>query len=473
MYFPAIPTEGKNHQEFREAANKRFTTSKSAIAALRRIGKPRLGGFYVWSDPDREIGTVFNVILSLAKNLRTRPRNEWQSPVDLIFDNWLDLLYPWFLHLMEDLILGGSDPTTPTGLYVYDGALSMIPYFCSLPDPEIDRVIIRIVGTTPRFGSLATKVLLKTLDRNHFAWRFWAILMARLVSHHQTNPEKPKLEMNVFENLKSARAVFIRHLYRELLRVHTMDHEELLGLNSVLFLYRVKPHGEGKEPLTADEVDQRHALRVLVRLLSSFLRMRKKSMVKLKEETAMWLMQLIDVTMDGNLLVEEAVDAGLVVALLKAHPFYFSNYHSQLPTSFAESAARLLSEIAKFFGFPSVLHRFLQSVKVISRSEFYEERLRRNSKLMWRIWEQVITKATLFRAMRSSLKAAGDFWRCDNLSSAITRMWDDLTLNFVVVPDAQEHFTVPSPAKGFTGMLDIKKIVQECVISETRESQAW
>ncbi|KAF9254027.1 hypothetical protein L218DRAFT_1010211 [Marasmius fiardii PR-910] len=360
-------------------ANRRFPTSITAIEGLRRVGRPQVGSFNPKSKPGEEIETTLSIMVSLGMGMRMKSARDRQSTLTLIHQSWISLLGP-----------RRSACTLRIRRYAYFCAFQRPPHTL-LDDFQ------NLMHLFPRFRSFLAKVLAKVLDQGHYTWGLWAALITRLV--HDDMADTATGNNWIFDNLQPFGHAFARQIHREVSRVPVMCDRELSNLYVTLVLLRPEFYG-GESPLSARRVGK-SGLQALVLLLSAFLRKRKRLTKPSGSDelsTVMTSLHLILSVMDGNFRVAEAVEAGLVVALVKADSTYFFNDLTPTKQRFDNAASRLLDRVSQYLAFPAVLHHFLRSVKALEKSDNWDDgrRLKKNSESMWHVWGRAKDKAMMF-----------------------------------------------------------------------------
>ncbi|KAG7094423.1 hypothetical protein E1B28_008023 [Marasmius oreades] len=411
---PLGASESPDHVEdaspgpvFLEEAKKLFPSGPRAISALRRIGQPR-SAILQSTNPSREVRTFLQILGSLGMDIP-------QTTETLIKENWTSFLAPWTFFVLEELVLSDRDPQTPAAWVTYNAALWIIPSFIRLLRSK--EIILRTLrDLTPHLSTVFARVWLKTVDQHHLTWGAWSAVVADIYLD-DIAAKVSACDMRLTEILYRAGTISLRHIHREIPRVPTMTSQGISDLNA--FLAVLNPYG-GPGPLFHVERSEA-TLEALIRLLFALLCKRKKSQdaesssIGYELTSAKILFEHIDYIMDGNIRVSQALEGGLVVALVKACPYYFSpNESAPADQRFDVQASQFLERIAQFLVFPSVLHQFLRSVKAVTKSEKHENKLQEYSTLMWNVWDRTKRKALYLRAIRSDLKSVGRFWRCNN-----------------------------------------------------------
>ncbi|KAF9258259.1 hypothetical protein L218DRAFT_739665 [Marasmius fiardii PR-910] len=405
---------------FMKKAIERFPTARSAIDGLRAIGKPQKGLLKDSLYPAGEVETFLAMAGSLAVCMRGRTRQEQQVAVLLTRNNWTSLIAPWIMLTIEELILPDLESETPYTSNTRELAMWIIPYLLYPPKlhARIDFSLRELRDETPELAILLSRVWVKVIDQHHRTWGPWANLLASIVRGDLVQGPTHSTTYEIFKSLHPLGHIILRHINDETPRIPTMNNDELVGFNNFILLANSDQYG-GSGPLNAEGVEK-NSLPALIRLASGLLYKRKilrEPGLNSEREASIVTLVLNNILkmMDGSVRVSEAIESGIMVALIRAFPCYFERDDPRLP-QFEEHALKLLDRVSMYLVYPSVLHQFLRSSKKIMRLKEIQKQLRSKSKVLWGAWERTRKKAAKFHNIRQELIEDGRFWKCSNAS---------------------------------------------------------
>ncbi|KAF9261802.1 hypothetical protein L218DRAFT_961037 [Marasmius fiardii PR-910] len=408
-------TEGVSNPRFVYDALARYPTGARAIEALRKIRRPQVGDAAVdKSNPGEDTETFLSISTCLGVKMKGKKP---ESPPSLLKDNWKDLFGPWVIYILDQLILSGDEPYTPTGVDLYDRALWSVCYFLSsFLGHEHD---FRKCGQmSPRLFPLLSQVWFKVIDENHFTWGRWSKLLLGFIQGSVAMKSDFRKDWDVFAKSGPLGSVFIRHIHREALHMPTASDFNISDLN--IFLFLLIPIFHPGQTLPFKGKEEKYALLALVRLLSALLYkrrlLRNASTIGSELMAVLHALNFITLIADSNLRVAEVIEAGLIISILKAYPCYYSRAHELELTGqrFDAVSSKILEHMAQYMAFPNVLHQFLRYAKTIGRFPEYERNLEKNSKALYDVWVRIRDQAYVWRSVRRRMISRGAYWKCTN-----------------------------------------------------------
>ncbi|KAJ8074109.1 hypothetical protein PM082_012401 [Marasmius tenuissimus] len=387
---------------FTANASTTYRTSRMAVNELRKLGYPPAS---VTSPILTGRMTVALNVLAVLLSAYDASEPEVASLVQQIQVHWR-LLSLWIKHLVEVLILSEDEPLSPQGVAACEHVLILLPSFLEFPPSISGDGLAFLLRQSPFLPQLIVQVWFRVLEIHHWTYGMWSYCLQQLAASDFTSWFTP-ISIHDHATQKQGLA-FIRHIDHQLQRLPTMSlfhFREFVG-----FVGCPSPDGSTPGPLCPYVPGQ--TLPVLVRLLSVLIRKRKQvrtaAVDSAEYELATCLAWMV-LTYIYNFAKEphfsvEALDAGILYAIFKAHACFLrtDNQTTPLARQFYDVGAKVIDSIARLLLFPAILHRFWKARSKIERS--FDEEMARDIPILWESWNQAREKASGLHEFRLALK---------------------------------------------------------------------
>ncbi|KAK1223054.1 hypothetical protein PQX77_014053 [Marasmius sp. AFHP31] len=401
----------------------KYRSAANAIRALRNLGKPPPS--IDINQPSPSITSFLEicaiVIAEFAEPSRTR------SALYLVKSNW-SLIEPWTTFFLEQVVLTDEIPTTAQGNELLEYSITLIPTLINYPDlcrrPDIDTFeeMGTLVDADPSLQGRIIRVWLKILysDDPHPSWRRWSVLF--LAGLQGSDTESLTISDEVLTQIRvdgrnpDLASRFVRILNSVLPNVSSMSEAELGYLS--MFSHSIgQCLGVYTELMLLLPVDSRRLLTVsITKLLAGVLyknkRIRRNSdinnqaLIEAHGIVTAGLMILRCLFMVDETLIVDAIESGLVVAMLKAVPCYHAyavDKERQNP-KYSLGFRDTFSSITEVLIYPPVLRAFVRSLKKVSDAVLDGDGYAEEKPSWWQYWENCRKVGMMLQGMRQRTK---------------------------------------------------------------------
>ncbi|KAL0568651.1 hypothetical protein V5O48_013336, partial [Marasmius crinis-equi] len=406
-------------------ALKRYPTIQKAISAVIHLGKQH-GSLDI---TQREPGwTLIHALGSLVYAMRCPGSQTASDAVDMIKAHWELYVAPWVGALLR--VMTFDESRTQNAAEIIEHALVAIPQLITCnarstagqPAGEFNRMHAQALYLRP----LLIRIWFNLLHERHRETRNWTISLSYyntgLYVEFQDWSSDPSRALSYLDNsLTEHRAgiILITHLneLRKTIRTFDLDGFQQLGkfLSLVAASGPLAPHA----PFYMRSVARR-MVSALVKLLR-LLPFKWRNLPPLQSPHFEWVHRTVALIVGhlaegmalGRLWVEEALDAGLIPAILKANPIY-SIYEEVVGSGIGaeQTIVRLLGNLTLYIYpyllWPSMTRRVLRWSKKIqsSRSEdITRDKSQARRTDWWASWEGIEDQARTFHSVMAELKA--------------------------------------------------------------------
>ncbi|KAK7030861.1 hypothetical protein VNI00_013970 [Paramarasmius palmivorus] len=363
---------------FVELACHRYPTNARAILALRRLGQPPTSPNL--EKPSSDVRSALQILAAFACTITAgsegnefgdaRPQTPTETAIS-VANHWISLVGPWAQMFIDKFIPKGNDFTIPSGLGgrdFLDIVLYVIPSLLIYPmkHPNEKEAIRTLKSISPEFSKLAASAMLQSIESDHFTWSPWAYALTNILFYYAADRAQiPATLLSLASASRNVSYIYLRHIYRQCIRARN-DTMTCQGLRlCMIFFAPCTRHGF---PLHAGFV-QNGGSGALAKLLHTLI-VRHKGLKDILKDSETFLdahelidravSQLIETAFINPHHLVEAIDAGLLSAILRAHRF-FSDSEGDFVV--ADGMQKLIELLAMNFVYPSVLHHFLRAVK--------------------------------------------------------------------------------------------------------------
>uniref|UniRef100_A0A0W0EZX4 MYND-type domain-containing protein n=1 Tax=Moniliophthora roreri TaxID=221103 RepID=A0A0W0EZX4_MONRR len=370
-----------------------YPTNTQALSTLRRLGRPPSTPDL--EHPSRTLRTALLCIGALASNVnleRRRPTIQRPHSANdtaiLIRQNWSSVIGGWVKMFLENFLPETKDFSVPSSLEgrdFLDLIFGILPLLLVYPmyTPDEQEAICELKRISRDFSRLLFKAMLFQVDAGHFSWASWCHALGSVLFFRRAKDDLFKVLDDNFTILKRpVPQIFIHHIHRQCNSVRTWN--RTMKLESLrVFMLLFQACANGKSGSAFHYFVFNGGPKALTRLLFTLI-VREKTLRDVPEDSGDDFLDAYDVV---NLTVEclaisiqispiivmESLDGGLVFAILKALRFYrFGRNRENTSTStndrVSASFAVLLAVMSFQFVYPSVLRRFIKSMRKANAS---------------------------------------------------------------------------------------------------------
>ncbi|KAL0576247.1 hypothetical protein V5O48_005729 [Marasmius crinis-equi] len=391
----------------------RFPHLASAVKRLQENGRPPAD--LDFAHPTPKFTTALQCFGALAYYTRI-PGNPLHSTRDMPFhitQNW-PTVSPW-LNAFLELVLGKTG--TPLGRDEAElvGRILEVTGRC-LCFGEFRSYYLLLKDTSPHLQPLVTQVFFRVIDINHPTWGLWSTVLMLIAYPEipfdpaQPTPHGTLRKEGPYKETDELGQILVRHVDMMTRQIPSMDDHEIYQTR--LFLMCIdQPCFESTAPLFRSSV-LKYTIPALIRFTSTTLRRYKpirdatrEDIDDIGESPSMAALQaillLIRRVMRDTYGIVEALDAGVIRAVFKAHEkyFWYNNIQNREERQLVDRAKNVLDLTSRFLFYPDVLHAFLQSARRIER-EGLEGRIEGVCKPLYDVWQRAKERAFYVRDMR-------------------------------------------------------------------------
>ncbi|KAJ8089881.1 hypothetical protein PM082_018459 [Marasmius tenuissimus] len=401
----------------------RYRSAANAIRALRNLGKPPAS--LDISHPSPTITSFLEIcaiiIAEFAEPSRTR------SALYLVKSNW-SLIEPWTTFLLEQVVLTDEIPTTTEGNELLEYCITLLPTLINYPDlcrrPDIDTFdeMGALIDADPSLRGRIIRVWLKILysDDPHPSWRRWSVLFLTGLQGCTTESlsisDEVLTQLHVDGRNPDLASRFVRILNSVLPNVSSMGEAELGYLS--MFSHSIgQCLGVHSKLMLLLPLDSRRLLTVSVtKLLAGVLyknkRIRRNSdtndqaLIEAHGIVTAGLMTLRCLFMVDETLIVDAIESGLVVAMLKAAPCYhaYAVEKERQNPKYSLGFRDTFSSISEFLIYPPVLRAFVRSLRKVDDAVLDGDGYTGEKPSWWPYWDNCRKVGMMLQGMRQRTK---------------------------------------------------------------------
>ncbi|KAL0565383.1 hypothetical protein V5O48_016643 [Marasmius crinis-equi] len=419
---------GFMNSQFTDESFRRFQNIDNAIRKLRQIGVPPSSVHALTPNILEDVLQVFGALVSAKMTFRLRRATNQNT--HWLESNWANLIGPWILFIVQELIpFTDVDGTiTPQILDCIQKSMWTIPLFLILLHELYDHQpaeVEMLRQSTPGLDFLIVQTWYKVLQQYHPATATWTILIFTMLDR-ATNRLSMLITIDnaIPVSVEEADIALIRHINREAQRIPTTEPSDLMYMREYLAIHgswsalQYDHKGQSSTPFAILETLPSLAGFVF-KLLYKRKSLQRASIGDMESKAAHLALQTLEYTSGAfapvYLSVCQILDAGLISALFKVSPCFFecdlrSKQQEKIPSLLCE----FLDKVSKLLVYPTILHTFLTQTKKATggKLEKLEEEMRSKSEELWAGWRRTIERANLFRDLRRSFKAKGVLLKC-------------------------------------------------------------
>ncbi|KAJ8074696.1 hypothetical protein PM082_022274 [Marasmius tenuissimus] len=385
-------------------ANSIYRSSQMAINELKRLGHPP--ALSISPVPDIGVITAIRIIAAL-QSAYSASSSKAASAIKHVRHQWRSLSW-WIKLLIEGLVLSDDTVTSPESVEALDHVLILLPSlldFSSAEGAVTDLVFLHRLS--PFLPQLIVRVWVKTLENHHWTYGLWSLLLIKLAaSAPSTSWYTPSSEPAQGRSQATSPdgLAFAYHVYHQLKHIPTMTLQDIREF----LAFMCCPALEGSRPLCSYAPGK--TLPALVSLLSVVTRKRKPVQTAEVDSDeyaiingiAFQILSYISSFIREPYFAAEALDAGLIRVLFRAHPCFMRTDDQRTPLvrRFHYLAAEIVDRIAMLLVFPAILHRFWKARS--TATQYLEADIA--FPLLRESWNQALEKASAIHEFRQVLK---------------------------------------------------------------------
>ncbi|KAJ8085407.1 hypothetical protein PM082_004223 [Marasmius tenuissimus] len=356
--------------------------------------------------------TLFRILAAVWCSLAHDLSLDLSSTYTLIKDNW-PTISSWIISLMNQVHLSDVQDTRD-GYDTIQRTYWILPLFLQLK-PFNTALRNARNETSLKLEKIIGRIWLDAIERKHPSWGQWSQVLVFILMKEDLNHYT-----DILADVPLQTTLFVRHLNRLAHEVPTMnDLEEIEHLFGLLPDPRL--WGRNKTPFGSDTtMDGR--VGAFTHLLSSILRrsrgLQKPASMKRHEvagevqrirNIAFQILHYFRVIVAGRYMILEALEAGIIPALIKANPEFFDVEcgPAEMRGKIDDSAVQFLRRLSEYLIYPEILSEVLRCVRSISVD--CQNALTEKSNSVAVAWEELTQKAFGFGAIRRGLKAQGTY----------------------------------------------------------------
>ncbi|KAL0577581.1 hypothetical protein V5O48_004413 [Marasmius crinis-equi] len=409
-----------------------FSSSSNAWSQLRRLNRPPTF-IDLTVDPIPSVKISLDIIDYLAHQLRSPGSPSWSETLRQVKIHWKTYLYPWVKLLIEKFILSENEPATLLGRSAIERAMKAIPVLFPLRVPPgvlANWSPLPSYTSTPDLQPLIARVWCDAIEGSHSTWGLWsiALMTMSLVFPDSGLSSKP-------ENQCISGLAVLRHITRFTQRLDNYEvyPEELEYFLTSFKLAREYAPMEMTSSDSADEQSRRtvpatERLQAFVRLSSTLLHKRKRIRDGVRLDSSLCrpmahavVIEVMTCCSDAMVIehgIAEALEAGILTAILKADRLYFSQDFDEErllrhpEENFLHISVSIIDNISKFLVYPPVLHLLMRNLRAIPDLDRWETELKLKSLESWRHWQEMKEKAEWMHEIRSELRSDSLLMQC-------------------------------------------------------------
>ncbi|KAF9260178.1 hypothetical protein L218DRAFT_1079455 [Marasmius fiardii PR-910] len=427
-----LPSQRSCSREFFIRAAGRYTIGKNIIDRLRALGPPpRIpsGSSY----PSRTVDQVLEILGAIAANIK-----EVDGPTgclkaqSLVEANWTSTFAAWVKYFLQDVILAADCPSDLPGVDRLDYALLYIPGFLSFrrKDEGGSSIMATIHRISPEIPRLAIEAWAKVLGDHHTTWGEWTFLIRRImdsVVKSESWANCPDIRSSgICAGNHQIGLAFVSHINHQTGQMAKMSPMEMQVFKLTLEIMS-KDTFTNDCPLYLESLRQ-YSLPAVIKLLSSALRKPRDTSLESEEASQMsftetecaydigiYALAFLAHMVDDAYSATEALRHGLVNVVFNVHPVFFDRRIQKRDVALYDVVPPILLRISRLLMYRSVLHQFSRVERKICASGELEERLKSNSKELYKSWERVKENASFIRTVRRGGKENGTLRLCSSV----------------------------------------------------------
>ncbi|KAK7030858.1 hypothetical protein VNI00_013967 [Paramarasmius palmivorus] len=353
-----------------------FPNNTRAIKALQSLGPPPTSPDI--ENPSPAVWKALQAITALADNVVPGPgRKPAQSKAEtanVIRGSWSSCIGLWVRMFLENFIPEKayfSVPSSSAGkrfLIIVFGVLPMLLVFPSFTSDET-QVVRELKGVSPNFPRLLIKPFLFQLERDHpdFTWAGWGRALGGTLFYNDNDLSQVMKEIAVSAK-KPLHRLFIDYLQRQC-KAFREDFYTMGNVRYAIIFFKfcAEPSYSSVRDFTFNGGPA-----ALTRVIASLV-IRKRTLLHIPDESPAFqdayacvglaLSRLKDVAFISPLVAKAMLDGGIVISMLLAQRFY-SLRAERMNKAVSMGFGAVLRLISLFFVYPSVLRRFIRSMKM-------------------------------------------------------------------------------------------------------------